>query len=77
MRRRVGRLEMSQQDKDIGVRLFFVTGGYEGDDAWAFLRDQRVNLRENVMVVQFLPAEDGRPLYQPMELATWSPPTAS
>jgi hypothetical protein len=77
MRRRLRRLELSQSDKDSGIRLFFVTGGYESDDAWAFLRDQGHQLRENDLVVQFVHAQEGRPLYQPMELATWSPPTAS
>lgn len=69
MRRRLWRLELSQPDEDTGYRLFFVMGGYEGDDPRAFLRDHGQDVREADMVVQFVPAKDGQRFYKPMELA--------
>jgi hypothetical protein len=68
MRRRLRRLELSQPDKDTSVRLFFVSGGYENDHARAFLRDQGVDLRANDLVVQAVPTQDGRRVYEPMQL---------
>jgi hypothetical protein len=69
MRRRLKRLELRKPEQD-DFRVFFVQGGYEGDDARAFLRDHGQDVRETDLVVQFVPAKDGQHLYTQMELAS-------